>query len=141
MCSPFEKGVWGIEYASMSKLKYNKEHREFSRELRNNSTKIILWSKVLRAKKMHGYQFNRQFPIDKYIVDFICRKLNLIIEIDGYSHNFKQESDINRDTFLSTLGYITLRFTEKQVRYDLDNVAKTIEDKIIELEALQNKKD
>ena len=68
----------------------NEKIKQYSRDLRNNSTtgEITLWSKVLRAKKMYGYQFNRQFVIEYYIVDFVCRKLKLIIEVDGYSHNF-----------------------------------------------------
>lgn len=35
---------------------------------------------------MHGYDFHRQKPIDEYIVDFFCNKLQLAIEVDGYSH-------------------------------------------------------
>lgn len=79
-----------------------------------------------------GYQFNRQFAIDKYIADFICRKLRLIIEVDGYSHQFKQEQDKARDSRLKELGYNILRFTESQVRNDLDNVVRSIEDYINE---------
>ena len=113
---------------------YNKEHKQFSRELRNNSTlgEIILWKRVLRAKKMHGFQFLRQFSIDDYIVDFICRKLKLIIEIDGYSHNFKYSEDIRRDIKLNNLGYKVIRFSEKRIRYDLDNVAAEIENIVLE---------
>ncbi len=60
------------------------------------------------------------------IVDFICRKLKLIIEIDGYSHNFKHEEDILRDKELEKIGYKTLRFSEYQVKYDLDNIIRAI---------------
>ena len=83
---------------------------------------------------MLGYQFNRQFPIDKYIVDFICRKLKLIIELDGYSHEFKYDEDIMRDLHFAELGYRVLRFTEQQVRHDLDNVAEAIEQTVEEIE-------
>jgi very-short-patch-repair endonuclease len=140
--SPFEKGVGGIEgfkiIIMQDNLRYNKNNKLFARGLRNNSTKgeIILWSKVLRARKMLGYQFNRQFAIDHYIVDFICRKLKLIIEIDGYSHNFKYESDLIRDQYFINYGYTILRFSEQQVKLDLDNVARIIENKIIELQGL-----
>ena len=86
----------------MTSSNYNKRLKSFARDLRNNSTdgEIILWSKALRAKKM-GYQFNRQFPMVlgdlKIIIDFICRKLKLVIEVDGYSHKFKVEKDKKRD--------------------------------------------
>ena len=74
------------------KSNYNKNLKPFARDLRNNSTlgEIILWSDVLRAKKMKGYQFNRQYPMKvnelNIIVDFISRKLKLIIEVDGLYH-------------------------------------------------------
>ena len=79
------------EKMSKNKSHYNKKDKELARKLRKNGTKgeVILWQAVLRAKQFYGYQFNRQFCIDDYIVDFIARKLKLIIEIDGYSHKFK----------------------------------------------------
>ncbi|MDZ7716269.1 MAG: DUF559 domain-containing protein [Balneolaceae bacterium] len=114
---------------SKNKSHYNKEHKELARKLRKEGTKgeAILWSEVLRAKKFHGYQFNRQFCIDDYIVDFISRKLKLIIEVDGYSHNFKYEKDKLRDERLNKLGYTVVRFTEKEVREDLHNVIRVLE--------------
>jgi len=30
-----------------------------------------------------GYDFDRQRPIDNFIVDFYCKELQLAIEIDG----------------------------------------------------------
>jgi len=112
-----------------AKSHYNKKLKSFAKNLRNDSTKgeIILWSKVLRAKQFHGYQFNRQFAISNYIVDFICRKLKLIIEIDGYSHEFKFEKDKLRDEELKTLGYTTIRFQEKDVYIDLENIIRVLE--------------
>jgi len=65
-------------------IPYNKSLKEFSRELRNHSTlsEVLLWNK-LRASQFRGYGFNRQKPLNQYIVDFYCKKLNLVIEIDG----------------------------------------------------------
>lgn len=129
------------------KPKYNKNLKPLARKLRNDSTKgeIILWSEVLRAKKMLGYQFNRQFSLKipasnsqekdlNIIVDFICRKLKLKIELDGYSHNFKYEQDKMRDEKLTKHAYTVLRFEEKEVREDINNVIREIEFKIKELE-------
>jgi very-short-patch-repair endonuclease len=101
----------------------------FAKSLRNKSTlgEVILWDKVLKNKKMKGFQFNRQFPIDDYIVDFICRRLKLIIEIDGYSHKLKYNQDIIRENKLKNMGYSILRFSEPQVRNDLQNVIRSIE--------------
>ncbi|MBN2613005.1 MAG: endonuclease domain-containing protein [Bacteroidales bacterium] len=110
-------------------VKYKRNLKPFARKLRKNSTpgEIILWDKVLSARKFHGFQFNRQFPLGSFIVDFICRKLNLIIEVDGYSHNFKYEEDLRREEFLKGLGYNILRFDELEVRMDLDNVIRVLE--------------
>ena len=76
---------------------------------------------------MKGYQFNRQFPIDNYIVDFICRKLNLIIEIDGSSHIAKSVEDFNRQKHLEDQGYTFLRFSEAMVIYRIDEVVTEID--------------
>jgi very-short-patch-repair endonuclease len=114
---------------SENKSNYNKEHKELARKLRKDGTKgeAILWSQVLRAKQFHGYQFNRQFCIEDYIVDFISRKLKLIIEVDGYSHNSKNNQDKLRDERLSELGYTVVRFSEKEIRNDIKNVIRVLE--------------
>ena len=67
---------------------YNPLLKGLARSLRNNSTKseIILW-KQLKGKFNGVYTFNRQKPLDNYIADFYCYDLNLVIEIDGISHD------------------------------------------------------
>lgn len=120
----------------MTNSQYKNKLKTYSRELRGNSTdgEIILWTEALRAKKMYGYQFNRQFPIENYVVDFIARKLKLIIEVDGYSHQFKQEEDRIRDENLKKLGYTVLRIDEYDIKRDLDNVIRVIEATVAEQE-------
>lgn len=120
----------------MSESHYNKKLKLFSRKLRNDSTdgEIILWKEALRAKRMYGYQFNRQYAINGFIVDFICRKLKLIIEIDGYSHQFKVNQDKTRDEKLKQLGYYVLRIDEYEVKTDLNNVIRVIEAIVNDLE-------
>ena len=89
---------------------YNRKLKPFVRELRKQGTKgeAMLWNEALKAKQMMGYQFNRQFPIGDYIVDFISRKLKLIIEIDGSSHNFKGNEDRKKQDYLESLGFTIL---------------------------------
>ena len=113
----------------MKKSHYNKGLKNLARSLRKYGThgEAVLWSEVLRAKKFYGLQFNRQFSIENYIVDFICRKLNLIIEIDGASHQHKTEEDKIRDKRLKKLGYQVIRVDEGEVLNDLNNIIKTIE--------------
>lgn len=109
------------------KITYNPYLKEKARELRNNSTpgEILLWKK-LKGKQCYGFDFHRQKPILNYIVDFYCFKLKLIIEIDGYSHNFKVEEDQLRDKELNTLGFTVLRFSEGEVRNNLDLVLNSL---------------
>ena len=82
---------------------------------------------VLRANDFMGFSLTRQFSIENYIVDFICRKERLIIKLDGRSHDDKQEQDRTRDLRLNELGYKVARIAEVDVKYDLKNVIRTIE--------------
>ena len=68
------------------------------------------------------------------IVDFISRKLKLIIEVDGGSHDFKVDADKYRDDKLAKYGYTVLRVSERDVRHDLQNVIRVIETMILDLE-------
>lgn len=95
-----------------------------TRQLQNEGTKgeAILWFNALKARKMYGYQFNRQYLISNYIFDFICRKLNLIIEMDSSSHRWMQEEDRKTQDDLESLGYLVLRFSEAGEEHQIDDV-------------------
>ena len=86
------------------KIYYNPDLKEKAKTLRQNATfsERVLW-KRLRKRQLLGYQFMRQKPIDNYIVDFYCSKLGLVIEIDGISHNDKQQYDDKREKILKKL--------------------------------------
>ncbi|MFS4483335.1 endonuclease domain-containing protein [Hyunsoonleella sp. 2307UL5-6] len=119
------------------KIYYNSQLKELARQLRNNSTKseIKLWT-YLRRKQMYGYDFHRQKPIDEYIVDFFCNKLELAIECDGYSHEILEvhEKDVKKTTRLNELNIHVLRFSDHQIMNDIDNVIRAIEDYIFRFE-------
>lgn len=110
-------------------LPYNKSLREFSRELRNHSTlsEILLWQH-LKASQFRGYAFNRQKPLGNYIVDFYCKKLNLVIEIDGDSHQFEESfiADQKRQKILEQMGVSFLRFLDLEVKKSMPQVLKQI---------------
>jgi len=108
---------------------YNKKLKGLARGLRKDSTKaeIKLWQDLLRAKTLRGYPFLRQRPVGKYIVDFMSKDLKLIIEVDGYSHNFKFDEDPNKDHYLNELGFSVIRFSDEEVRNDFNNVIRTLE--------------
>ncbi len=111
-------------------IPYNSSLKELAKNLRNNSTKaeIILWQK-LKRKQMYGYDFHRQKPIDNYILDFYCYELNLLIEVDGYSHEFLEvyQKDTIKEKKMLELGINVLRFTDNQVLKDTENVLRAIE--------------
>jgi len=109
-------------------IPYNPKLKELARKLRNDSTftEILLWN-YLKKKQMRGFDFDRQKPIDNYIVDFYCKDLKLAIEIDGESHYGKEYKDKLRDKRLNKYGITVLRFDDLDVRYKLEQVLKTIE--------------
>ena len=110
-------------------LTYNKDLKQYSRELRKNMTEAenLLWSKI-RRKQLKGYQFYRQKIIGNYIVDFYCPKANLIIELDGSQHySVKGEvNDRNRDAYMIRLGLKVLRFSDREVFKNLKGVFEII---------------
>jgi very-short-patch-repair endonuclease len=89
---------------------------------------------------MLGYDFDRQRPIDDFIVDFYCKDLQLAIEVDGASHNIDEvyEKDVLRQKRLESLGVKFLRFEDKDVKKDMNNVLRTIEGWIKEYEQSYN---
>lgn len=96
-----------------------------SRKLRNSLTDAekYLWY-ILRAENL-GYKFRRQEPIGNYIVDFVCYKKRLVIEIDGGQHS-EEKSDTIRDGWLRSQGFTVLRFWNNEVLENRDAVANKI---------------
>jgi len=84
-----------------------------------------------------GYQFNRQKPLDRYIVDFYCKELKLVIEIDGASHHHLEAylSDERRQNILQSKGLKVIRFLDIDVKRNIENVVRSIEGFILEFEA------
>ncbi len=107
---------------------YDPKLKELARELRNNSTtsEIKLW-KMLKGHQLFGYDFHRQRPIGKYIVDFYCSELMLAIEVDGLSHRGREKYDKCRQEELEKLGVSFLRFDDDEVFYNIEKVLNEIE--------------
>ena len=80
---------------------------------------IVLWRR-LKGKQMRGYDFHRQKPIGRYVVDFFCPRLKLVLEIDGISHEGKLEQDEKRQKELERHGVTFLRFDDLEVKRNLD---------------------
>jgi very-short-patch-repair endonuclease len=108
---------------------YDKKLKVLSQHLRNNMTDAekILWLR-LRRKQLKGYPVYRQKIIGKYIVDFYCRKVNLVIELDGAQHYSEtgQEKDKTRDNVLREMGIKVLRFSDRDVFENIGGVMEGI---------------
>ncbi len=62
-------------------------NRANAKRMRKNMTDAErkLWHE-LRAHRLMGLGFRRQYPIRNYIADFACPARRLIVEIDGSQH-------------------------------------------------------
>jgi very-short-patch-repair endonuclease len=97
------------------------------RYLRQNSTtsEKIIWQK-LRNRQVGKFKFKRQYNIGKFIVDFYCDEIKLIIEIDGDVHAYQKEHDKKRQIFLENRGLKIIRYTNYEVRTNLVGVLEDI---------------
>ncbi len=116
-------------------IPYNPKLKELAKKLRQNMTlsEVLLWQE-LKGKQMLGYDFDRQRPIDEYIVDFYCKDLFLAIEIDGITHTYEGafEKDQIRQLRLESLGVHFLRFDDLDVKRNMNWVLNTIHEWILE---------
>ncbi len=97
-------------------LPYNPKLKERARALRKagNLPEVLFWNEV-KNKQFKGFDFDRQKIIGNYIVDFYCANCNVVIEIDGSSHDDKQEYDAERDAYLESLGLTVIHIPVEDV--------------------------
>ena len=114
-------------------LPSNQSLKSRARALRKigNFPEVVFWMQV-RNKTFHSIDFDRHRVIGSFIVDFYVKKLGLIIEIDGESHNNKEDYDRKRNEFLESLGLKIFCVSNFRILHDLDNVMKELEVFIIE---------
>ncbi|HEX8380664.1 MAG TPA: DUF559 domain-containing protein [Allosphingosinicella sp.] len=101
-----------------------------ARRLRANQTEAEerLWHH-LRARRLEGAKFARQFQIDRYVADFACRTARLAVELDGGQHN--AERDAARTEVIDTYGYRVLRFWNHDVLGDTYAVLEAIRHELL----------
>ncbi|MEM6834888.1 MAG: DUF559 domain-containing protein [Pseudomonadota bacterium] len=102
----------------------NKLHQTLktrAQDMRNNPTEPEkrLW-RHLSGSKLGGHKFRRQAVIGPYIADFLCAQKKLIIEVDGDTHDLKE--DARRDAALLSFGYHVIRITNQDVMQNMDGV-------------------
>ena len=98
-----------------------------ARKLRKQPTDAenILWSR-LRYRQLPDYRFRQQAPIGKYIVDFLCYRPRLIVELDGGQHQEQADYDNERTRWLESRGFKVIRFWNDDVLKETDGVLEAI---------------
>ena len=100
-----------------------------ARQLRASQTSAEskLWQ-ALRNRTLSRWKFRRQWPIDQYIVDFVCLDAKLVIEVDGATHSTEGElaADAHRTRVLERCGFHVLRILNVDVYRNLPGVLETI---------------
>ena len=88
-----------------------------------SSAEELMWAE-LRNCQLDGLKFVRQCPIGAYYVDFLCRALQLVVEIDGGTHSTAEEiaSDETRTAYLERRGYRIFRAHNDDIYTNLHGV-------------------
>lgn len=101
-----------------------------AREMRHPQTpaEATVWRYI--RNQAPGHKFRRQHPIGKFIIDFYCAQLRLCIEIDGDTHlkEDQQKHDAVRTEYLELIGRKVIRFTNDDVRFNIEAVVQEIKD-------------
>lgn len=92
---------------------------------------VLFWQQIHR-RRFHKIDFDRQKIIGNYIVDFYAKNLGLAVEIDGSSHDFKQEYDAKRQTDLENYGVKVFRISNHDIKSNMVIAMRDLENFIIE---------
>ena len=100
---------------------------ELAKTFRKNLTvsEEKLWN-ILRLKQLENLKFRRQHPIWRYIADFYCEELKLIIELDWKIHEdeFQKWYDKERDNLLKNYWFNIVRLQNKEILEQTENEIK-----------------
>jgi very-short-patch-repair endonuclease len=96
---------------------------------------LRLWMR-LRCDQIDGYRFRRQLPMGPYVVDLVCLKARLVIEVDGGQHAQLVEHDDQRTAWLASRGFKVLRFWNNDVLQETDGVVETVRAALAETPSL-----
>ncbi|MDG4880147.1 DUF559 domain-containing protein [Mesorhizobium sp. WSM4884] len=107
-----------------SRRKQGTTQRARSLRQTGNQAEALLWLE-LKARKLGGYRFTRQFSIGPYFADFACREKWLVVEVDGSQHA-DSSYDRRRDDFMRAQGYSILRLWNHDVLKHRPSICETI---------------
>ncbi|QQR84857.1 MAG: leucine--tRNA ligase [Flavobacteriales bacterium] len=114
-------------------LRFHTADRTNYKSLANNARRMrseptlaedALWQ-ALRGSSL-GAKFRRQHVVENYIVDFACLPKQLVVEVDGGSHQERNDEDAERTLQLERHGFKVVRFTNDEVLGNIDNVLERI---------------
>jgi very-short-patch-repair endonuclease len=110
----------------MADAEFRQFLRRSARHMRSHPTDAErdLWWR-LRDRKLGGLKFRRQRPEGRYIADFVCLEAKLVVELDGAQHE-GSIADRHRTQDLSRMGFDVVRFSNDEVRRDIDAVCARI---------------
>ena len=113
-------------------LPYNPTLKQLAKEKHQAGilSEVLFWKQVHKGL-FHEIDFDRQRIIGNYIVDFYVKGLGLIIEIDGTSHDYKNDYDAKRQRYLEALGLKMYRILDWDVKMQLQTVMIGLEDYIL----------
>lgn len=122
-CHPSMRGESAERGVSWHELPFNPKLKQRARELRmaGNLSEVLFWNQV-KNKQFFKLDFDRQKIIGNYIVDFYCKDLGAVVEIDGGSHDQKQEYDKERDNHLKSFGLKIFHIQDIDIKKNLDGV-------------------
>jgi very-short-patch-repair endonuclease len=114
-----------------NELPFNQSLKTRAKELRKagNLSGVLFWNQV-KNKKFLELDFDRQKIIGNYIVDFYCKSLGIIIEIDGSSHDSKEEYDEERDSYFKSLNLKVIHIQDSDIKNNLDTVIRFLKNKV-----------
>ena len=104
-------------------LPKNQKLRDRAKELRKQwiLSEVIFWQSFKDKQKL-WWDIDRQVIIGHYIVDFLIPELGIVFEIDGSSHDEKQEYDAERNAFLEGLWLNVIHILDADVKRNMDEI-------------------
>jgi chorismate synthase len=111
--------------------KYSSDHAKFNRQ-HQTLAEEKLWDE-LRNKKLAGFKFRRQHPIEAYIPDFVCLEKKLVVQVDGGHHDDDEQKKIDeiRTKTLQKNNFQLIRFTNEEVLNKTEWVLEKIKNYLV----------
>ncbi|MDX2127414.1 MAG: endonuclease domain-containing protein [Chloroherpetonaceae bacterium] len=135
LCNAVESLINQAEY--MTKRVFNRtEVKDLRRKLRQNQTEAeaIFWNCV-RDRRLANCKFRRQYSVERFVIDFYAPEVRLAIELDGGVHftDEAQARDKAREDVISQYEISFLRFTNSDIKLNLQAVLEAVRIKVEEL--------